>query len=223
MNKKGNILVLIITTIAILGIAVGGYFVWQKSQPVKPLTWETCIKTKDAILQTSYPGKCVLPDGRSITQPLSDDEKKSLQPPINTTTSTKTYIDTKYNFKIDVPANWTYQIYPANNDHPYEIIFDPQSKIPLPLPVISVKENWSIDQEIESVKNGNTLIPDNVHNLRETTVGNIRGKQFTYGTQVGVSPTEKVIEYNNLVLMFFFNYNENDTKYDQILSTFKFL
>lgn len=82
-SQKGNIVLIVLPMLLVIGVAVGGYLYLQNQNKVEnqPLTWEECIKVPGAILQTSYPGRCVTPDGRSVVQPISDEDKKNLQPP----------------------------------------------------------------------------------------------------------------------------------------------
>ena len=93
-NLKAQTTILAIVFIVIVSAALVGYLYFQnrelKSSAPRSttLTWEECLKLPKAIIQESYPGVCRLPDGRSAVQPLSEEEKKKLQPPDPTREST---------------------------------------------------------------------------------------------------------------------------------------
>ena len=78
--RKGNITLIVLPILLIIGVAVGGYLYLQNQNKVKnqPLTWEECIKVPGAMIMEMYPAKCSTPDGRSAIQLLSDEEKKNL-------------------------------------------------------------------------------------------------------------------------------------------------
>jgi len=73
----------VVLILALLGATgVFAYQNWQMRQRLNaPTTYEECIKAPGSSLQESYPGTCVTKDGKSFVQPLTDEEKKNLQPP----------------------------------------------------------------------------------------------------------------------------------------------
>lgn len=86
-NLKAQATILAIVFITVVSVTLVGYL-YLKNREIKssasnpaPLTWEECLKQPKSIVQESYPGVCRLPDGRSAVQPLSEEEKKNLQPP----------------------------------------------------------------------------------------------------------------------------------------------
>lgn len=70
--------------LVVIVIAIGGFLFWQRDQ-VKPtpkeVTWEECTKLPGAVIMESYPAQCSAPDGSHAVQPLSEQEKKGLEPP----------------------------------------------------------------------------------------------------------------------------------------------
>lgn len=93
-NLKGQVTILAIVFIVVILTALAVYL-YPKNRELKssvpkfvPLTWEECLKHPGATVQERYPGVCRLPDGRSAVQPLSEEEKKKLQPPDPTREST---------------------------------------------------------------------------------------------------------------------------------------
>lgn len=74
----------IIAIIALMALVIGGFLFWQRNQ-VKPtpkeVSWEECIKLPGAVIMESYPAQCSAPDGSHAVQPLSEQEKKGLEPP----------------------------------------------------------------------------------------------------------------------------------------------
>ena len=83
-NKNKNILEIFLGLVVVIGVGVTAFFFWQSKQTSKiPLTWDECIKIPNAGMLLTYPGQCIAPDGRKVTQTLTDEEKKKLQPPTN--------------------------------------------------------------------------------------------------------------------------------------------
>ncbi|MDO8514921.1 MAG: hypothetical protein Q7S14_00335 [bacterium] len=84
--KKGNILLFILVFLLLLSILTAGYFVYREMNPgnTTVLSWEKCVANKESKILQSYPGVCVFPDGRKITQIISEEEKVKVQPPIST-------------------------------------------------------------------------------------------------------------------------------------------
>lgn len=72
----------------IILISLAAYLALQNQRPIGPLTWEECLKAPNARITTSYPGTCYHPDGRSVEQPLSEEEKRDLQPPVDNSCAT---------------------------------------------------------------------------------------------------------------------------------------
>jgi len=95
--------VLILVLLAATGVFA--YQNWQLRQQLNaPTTYAECIKTPGSILQESYPATCITKDGkRSFKQILTDEEKKKLQPP-DETTNWKTYTDD--DFSLQYPSEW---------------------------------------------------------------------------------------------------------------------
>ncbi len=100
---------------ALVGIISAGYFLWQRYSVAQntPLTWDECIKLPNAKTLMTYPEQCVAPDGRRITQSISDAEKKNLQPPIINPNSTGSVGTTNWKtlknsngWKIEYPTDW---------------------------------------------------------------------------------------------------------------------
>lgn len=103
-SQKGSVLVLVLGSLAVLLAAGMAYFYYQNQQLIKktPLTWEECIKISGSKQLMIYPGICVAPDGRQVTQTLSEDEKKNIQPP-DETANWKTYRSQVANFEFKYP------------------------------------------------------------------------------------------------------------------------
>src|SRR3989338_7640514 len=106
-SRKGNVFLVLAGVLAILAFAVGGYLYISGAQekPPKEISWEECIKLPGAKVQYSYPGQCVTSDGQKAIQPLSDEEKKKLEPP-SETSSWKTYVNASLQFQFNYPASW---------------------------------------------------------------------------------------------------------------------
>src|SRR3989338_1824594 len=106
-SRKGNVFLVLAGVLAILAFAVGGYLYLSGAQekPPKEISCEECIKLPGAKVQYSYPGQCVTSDGQKAIQPLSDEEKKKLEPP-SETSSWKTYVNASLQFQFNYPASW---------------------------------------------------------------------------------------------------------------------
>ena len=78
-----NTKIVLIVSIVIIFLAVGGAVAWQyyNQQKIKQINdFESCAAAGNSILET-YPEQCKTPDGRSFTRQLSEEEKKNLLPP----------------------------------------------------------------------------------------------------------------------------------------------
>lgn len=62
-----------------IGLAVGKYSTQPISSPIS--SYDDCVKAKGSLIQESYPATCATVDGQRFIQPLTDEEKQSLQPP----------------------------------------------------------------------------------------------------------------------------------------------
>lgn len=70
------------TALLLIGAAIGagGYFLY--SSRTSPVTsYEACVKANGSQVTLMYPGTCTTKDGKTFTQPISDEEKKRLIPP----------------------------------------------------------------------------------------------------------------------------------------------
>jgi len=90
-NPKNHVIAWIVAGAVILTIGIGIGLVAEKYlSPPQISSYEECVKANGNQIQTIYPGTCVTDDGRSFREVLTDEEKKKLQPP-DETTSWKTY------------------------------------------------------------------------------------------------------------------------------------
>lgn len=86
MQKGIAGLFLVLLILVISGTVVGTAFLFNKykqnSLNQKITDYDSCIKLQPNVPRiTIYPGVCSAPDGRSFTQPISDEEKRKLVPP----------------------------------------------------------------------------------------------------------------------------------------------
>lgn len=87
----GIVLVIIFFVILVIGIFV------KKQAAFAVDSYEKCLKVKGAQMLLTYPSQCVTPDGKSFTQPLSEEEKKNLLPPVDS--EEKTWEEAKEDFE----------------------------------------------------------------------------------------------------------------------------
>ena len=52
------------------------------NKPKSATTYEECIKSKGSIIRESYPAVCVTKNGQQFVQPLSPEEKRLLESPL---------------------------------------------------------------------------------------------------------------------------------------------
>lgn len=222
MRRKGNILVLALGGVALIAIALAGYFYLQNQQLIKntPLTYEECLKVPGAISDLSYPSTCRTPDGRTARQVLTPEEQKKVQPP-DETVNWKTYTDNKYYFSLKYPPEWKIKGETNPETGQYTIVFQRTPIVPDSLTIILVKENWSVDQEVNSHNQKQSVGPSSeILKIEDTKVGGLEAKKFTYSTAMGTTPEETTTSKGTTVYSFISF--PNDTVFDQILSTFKF-
>src|SRR5258706_7824016 len=91
--KRFPVFPIFLTLLVLLLSASTAFLAWQNiqlRQQLTPATYEECIKIPSSHIQESYPSVCVTSDGKIFTQPLTDEQKQNLQPPIDTS-NWKTY------------------------------------------------------------------------------------------------------------------------------------
>ncbi len=238
-KRRGNVLVVLLGAVLIISAGAAGYFWWQKNQSPSNspsvLTWEECLKIPGAKQLMTYPGQCVTPEGRQVTQPLSNDEKKKLQTPsINPAAAWKTYTDSAHNFSIMYPATWSVMI-----DNDSSIIFsDPQLPVPSPaVGWISIVKNWSLEGEKKNSvlrmtyvdSKGNVtgygpVINQGIYDIQNTTIAGVDGKAYKFTTQVGLTNQYVAITKGETTYKIGYGLEGQDQEqFSQALSTFKFL
>jgi len=122
-SKSNKILFIgvVILILAIIGTAIYLYFQSQnKNEPlVMPTTYEECEKAEGSVIQESYPATCVTKEGSRFIQPLSEEQKKDLQPPtliipLEETKDWQGYKSSTYSFKY--PHDWHVLTFPGNEN-----------------------------------------------------------------------------------------------------------
>jgi hypothetical protein len=74
----GLVSVLVLLTIA--------YFLFKQtklSSVSRSLTWEDCVKDSRSVIMEIYPARCSIAGVGTVTQPISDEDKKKLIPPVD--------------------------------------------------------------------------------------------------------------------------------------------
>lgn len=103
--QKGFALIFILIAAIVLAASAGGIYYFQKQQAIKKInSFDECAKAGYPIME-SYSARCATPDGRSFTQELSEEEKRKLIPPIDTT-NWRTYTDKENGYLINYPKDW---------------------------------------------------------------------------------------------------------------------
>jgi hypothetical protein len=84
--KTKNWLLIVLVIFAILCSLGATIFIiyqqMQQKQNAAVTTYASCIAAPGSVTQTSYPAVCVTRDGKRFPQPLTDEEQKSLLPPV---------------------------------------------------------------------------------------------------------------------------------------------
>jgi hypothetical protein len=70
----------VLLLLAVTGAATYLLFQNQSSSTEKPTSYDECTKAEGSVIQESYPATCVTKNGDRFLQPLTDEEKKNLQP-----------------------------------------------------------------------------------------------------------------------------------------------
>lgn len=84
-KPKKVFLTVLIVLIVLLALGAAGFFAFrymQQKQQAAISTFEECIKASGSMVQASYPATCVTRDGRRFPQPLTEEEKQNLLPPV---------------------------------------------------------------------------------------------------------------------------------------------
>ncbi|GEM_PF-2393866 len=236
--------ILVLTLLVVTGVF--GYQNWQLRQQLNaPTTYEECIKAPGSVLQESYPATCVTRNGERFKQPLTDEEKKKLQPP-DSTANWKTYTDKKYGFSFNLPEyyqtenkSWStddsvnyLSISPQAGDYP-GCCFKKSDPISIQSKAISMEayqnigiNDWKIKSRFAS---SHKFIKENIINENSLS--------FTIFTALNLGQTGFIdddrltgfiIQKNSTLIIISVNhYSENQNEAElfinQILSTFKFV
>ena len=76
---------IISAALVLLGVAIGaGGFYWYSATTRPVTTFDECVKANGSQVTLMYPGTCTTKNGKTFTQPLTDEEKKRLIPPTET-------------------------------------------------------------------------------------------------------------------------------------------
>lgn len=224
---------IIIPIVALITI-ISGLLYWKNTnQPKTPLTWEECIKIPNAKMLLTYPGQCVTPNGQTVTQPLTEEEKKNLQPP-DETANWKTYTSENLSISFKYPTAWdirtqddSLELYPVNQTQlegrpPYDghIFFHKIEK----------KETADLDSfmnEINSATGGQNM---DVYKLLGEFPLDGKKALITKGGCCGASGKYVIVAYKSYIYLISLSGPsqegypfQNEAFFDQILSTFKFL
>ena len=222
----------VILTIGIgIGLVAGKYLL-----PAQISSYEECVKANGNQIQTIYPSICTK-DGKSFREVLTDEEKKSLQPP-DPTANWKTYVYSTIGVEFKYPPDWKITTFP-NNSRMILIVSNavPTDKFGVPndenspgyiriiyyvCEELSTKENVPCDTFEQLTTN--TKYDLQPKTIKETAV-TVSGKQ---GAQIsGVSKYGGFKKYTFFPAGEFqqsvITYNvDTEAIYDKILSTFKF-
>ncbi|HEY4515997.1 MAG TPA: PsbP-related protein [Candidatus Paceibacterota bacterium] len=136
------------------------------------------------------------------------------------TSNLKTYNDSKYNFEIKYPQNWGVDKYTEgyNDEGPYVLVFTTSRTKVERYPFISIRENWSVNKEIDRINNYD--LPTEVKSTKDINIGSIQAKQIIYSTDIGLDFEKTIIIQNQTVFMF--DSYPNDSDLNKVLLTFKF-
>ncbi len=136
---------------------------------------------------------------------------------ISPTARWKTYEDSKYSFNVHYPPSWSYKLYTTgyNNEGSYVVAFFPINP-PGPLPFISVKENWSVRQEIDRINSlgGSTRVT----NQREGAINGVQGTEVVYTTDIGSTPASFIAMDGSTAIIF--NAFPNQTDWETVIGSF---
>lgn len=133
----------------------------------------------------------------------------------------KTYTDSQYNFQIKYPPTWTYQMYTNgyNNEGSYVIAFTTNRQPMERYPFISVKENWSINKEVERI---NTIDPPYTKVSEKSTekLGQVDAVRIRYESTIGLTFDKYIILKSATAYIFDSLKDDNDVR--SVISTFQF-
>jgi hypothetical protein len=80
-SERGSLFWIVLSIIFFGTTVFFAYQYWQLTHATPTVSYEDCLKAPGSIVQESYPATCVTKDGNRFTQPLTDEEKKKLEPP----------------------------------------------------------------------------------------------------------------------------------------------
>ena len=241
-SKNGLVLLLAIITLLSLGIAgFFGYKYWQSQ--LRPITsYEECVKANGNQITAMFPGTCTTRDGRQFTQPLTEEEKKKLEPPADPTANWKTYSNANANLFLKYPSEMSEMFAteggvsgPILGNVNLVVSFADKSTVrsgtDAPFDGFSVDEievaklgmsfDSYINKEVEAVKSHPRGM--STATAVKTSIGN---QNFTYIDSETTIRRYFILSPDNKRIAIFSRVNSTAeflNTFDQILSTFKFL
>ncbi len=217
MNNKGIAIVPIVVIIAaVLAFSATGYFFYS--------TFKNTNESADSgtvVVNVNTNSAAVANENTNAVVNANVNTNSNVNGNVNASTDAtkdwKTYDDTKYDFSVRYPLSWNTKLYTTgyNNEGPYVVVFTP-SNPPGPLPFISIRENWTVKQEVDRI---NALDPgiSRVTSQVERSINGIKGTEITYSTAIGSTPKSFIVVQGNTTLIF--NAVPNQTDWEVVIGT----
>lgn len=180
-----------------------------------PASYEACVAAKDSRIQESYPATCVTAQGKSFTQPMTDEKNQNLSAPLDTG-NWKTYTNALLNISFQYPNTWEIQQPKAASS------VDPASTVsfaPLGggnIPAYTVRVTFLVSPYQEVINK----YPADYPNQSNVTAGTLKGVHFN-------ADDEGIFVYNKngKALEFFYAISEEKNyqlEVEQMIQTLSF-
>ncbi|MFH0829156.1 MAG: hypothetical protein V1907_03165 [Candidatus Kerfeldbacteria bacterium] len=234
MKPKGiAALPIVVIILAVLALGVTGYFVYNTAKGNLTNTAVSCTTEAKICPDGTAVGRTG-PDCEFAACPANTNKNANVNTNSNTNTNAnsnvnasanatkdwKTYEDKKYNFSVKYPLSWSTKLVTTgyNNEGPYVVVFTPTNP-PGPLPFISVRENWTIKQEVDRI---NALDAESTHVTSQEgkIISGISGTEIMYTTAIGSTPRSFIVVWGGTTVIF--NVVPNQTDWETVIGTLVF-
>ncbi|MBI5037729.1 MAG: hypothetical protein HZC01_03460 [Candidatus Kerfeldbacteria bacterium] len=193
--------------LAIVVIGVGAYFLFARDNG-------TNTNNGNSISNQSVNAQA----NRNINTALNSNSESNTNLVVETN-DWLTYQNIEYGFTVKYPKTWTYQVSQQGgkeNDQ-YEIAFDTNRSDVALLPAITVKEDWSIEQEIDAINESDPPYTE-VRSVEQLVIDGLPATKVVYDSTIGLAFEEVLIPRNTVVYVF--NSLAADVEFSAVATSF---
>jgi hypothetical protein len=127
--------------------------------------------------------------------------------------------DGKFGFQLKYPPTWSIKLYTNgyNNQGPYVYAFTTNRQETERLPFISVRENWTVEQEVDRI-NAEDPPLTKITGRETVNINSLNATKLTYDSTIGLTLVKTIFAKGNILYMFDAQFGDADV--NQVISTF---